>query len=91
MAQTYSQGTEAQTGGLVDPIELSTLHPVLVQKLITSQPGQLLPPGKLGDWVIILRPEKLIPARLDELMRQRLLNELFEQWLQEQIKTEFHR
>jgi hypothetical protein len=37
--------------------------------------------------VIILRPEKLIPAKLDDLMRQRMLNELFEQWLQEQMKT----
>jgi hypothetical protein len=32
-----------------------------------------------------VRFEKLIPAQLDELMRQRLLRECFEAWLQEQL------
>ncbi|SRR5579883_305067 len=90
LAQAYSYGSEAQTGGLVGPVELGTLHPGLAQKLMTSQPGQLWQPGKLGDWIIIARLERLIPAQLDELMRQRLLNQLFEEWLQEQVKTEFH-
>jgi parvulin-like peptidyl-prolyl isomerase len=85
LAQEYSQGTEAQTGGLVGPVELGTLHPGFVQKLITSQLGQLSPPGKLGDWIIIVRMERLIPAQLDKGMRQRLLNQLFEEWIQEQL------
>jgi hypothetical protein len=29
--------------------------------------------------------EKLLPAQLDRSMRQRLLNERFNQWLQEQM------
>lgn len=91
LAQEFSQGAEAQTRGLVGPVELGTLNPTLAQRLITSQPGQLWFPGKLGDWIIIVRLEALIFAQLDGLMRQRLLNELFEKWLQEQIKTEFYR
>jgi hypothetical protein len=35
--------------------------------------------------MVILRMEKLIPAQLDDLMRQRLLSELFAAWLQEQF------
>ncbi len=35
---------------------------------------------------MIVRPEKPIPARLDESMRQRLLQEKFETWVQAQIQ-----
>lgn len=85
LAQAYSQGPEAQTGGLVGPIEMSNLHPNLAQVLRASQPGRLLPPSRLGEWFVVIRLEKLLPARMDEPMRQRLLNELFEAWLQEQL------
>jgi parvulin-like peptidyl-prolyl isomerase len=86
LAQAYSQGPEAQTGGLVGPIEMSNLHPNLAQILRASQSGRLLPPSRLGEWFVVVRLEKLLPARLDKPMRRRLLNELFEAWLQEQLK-----
>ncbi|MDZ8081716.1 MAG: peptidylprolyl isomerase [Nostoc sp. SerVER01] len=86
LAREYSLGPEAQTGGLVGPVELNALHPVMVQMLSSSQPGQILPPTRIAEWFVILRLEKFIPAQLDELMKARLLNELFEIWLQEQQK-----
>ncbi|MEH2373059.1 peptidylprolyl isomerase [Nostoc sp.] len=86
LAREYSLGPEAQTGGLVGPIELNALHPVMVQMLSSSQPGQILPPTRIADWFVILRLEKFIPAQLDEFMKGRLLNELYEIWLQEQQK-----
>ncbi|HEY9861030.1 MAG TPA: peptidylprolyl isomerase [Candidatus Obscuribacterales bacterium] len=85
LAREYSQGPESQTGGLIGPVELSTPHPQLARVLSMSQPGQLWPPTQLGEWVVIVRLEKFIPAQLDEPMRQRLLNELFNNWLQEQL------
>jgi len=86
LAREYSLGPEAQTGGLVGPIELNALHPVMVQMLSSSQPGHILPPTRIADWFVILRLEKFIPVQLDEFMKGRLLNELFEIWLQEQQK-----
>lgn len=86
VAKEYSQGPEAQTGGLVGPIELQTLHPAMIQLVSSSQPGQVMPPARIAEWVVIVRLEKLIPAQLDEQMKARLLNELFEAWLQEQQK-----
>ncbi|MEH2140744.1 peptidylprolyl isomerase [Nostoc sp.] len=86
LAREYSLGPEAQTGGLVGPIELNALHPIMVQMLSSSQPGQILPPTRIAEWFVILRLEKFIPAQLDEFMKVRLLNELFETWLQEQQK-----
>jgi len=78
----YSQGPEAQTGGLQDP-ELSMPHPELGKMLSASQPGQLWPPTRLGEWLVIVRLEK--PAQLDERMQAQLLNSLFEAWLSEQL------
>ncbi|MGH1394422.1 MAG: peptidylprolyl isomerase [Trichormus sp.] len=86
VAQKYSKGPEAQTGGLVGPVELNTLHPAMVQLLTNCQPGQISTPARIAEWLVIVRVEKFIPAQLDEPMKARLLNELFESWLQEQQK-----
>ncbi len=86
LAKDYSQGQEAQTGGLIGPVELNTPHPMLARMLSISQPGQLWAPTKVGEWYVILRLEKFLPAKLDEPMRQRLLNELFTNWLKETMQ-----
>jgi parvulin-like peptidyl-prolyl isomerase len=85
LARSYSQGPEAQTDGLIGPVELSVPHPNLAHLLSLSQPGQLCPPTRVGEWLVIVRLEKFIPAQLDDAMRQRLLNECFNTWLQEQL------
>ncbi len=88
LARQYSAGPEAQTGGLIGPIELSKPNPTLAKMLSISQPGQLWSPIQLDEWFVILRLEKFIPAVLDEAMRQQLLNSLFESWIQEQVQQE---
>lgn len=85
LARQYSQGSEAKTGGLLGPIELGKISSNLAQMLYISQPAQLWPPTRLGEWIAIVRLEQLIPAVLDEAMRRQLLNELFEGWVQEQL------
>ncbi|MBD2100807.1 peptidylprolyl isomerase [Leptolyngbya sp. FACHB-261] len=84
LAQEFSQGPEAQTGGFVGPVDLVSLHPTLARVLATSQPGQLWSPMRLGEWIVV-RLERMLSASLDDSMRQQLLNELFESWLQEKI------
>ncbi|NEQ68830.1 MAG: peptidylprolyl isomerase [Symploca sp. SIO2D2] len=88
VAREYSQGPEAQTGGLVGPVELTQPHPALAKILRLSKPGQLSPPTRLGEWLVIVRLEELIPAQLDDAMRQRLLNDCFNSWLKEQISQQ---
>lgn len=85
-AKEYSQGQEAQTGGLLGPVPLSQPHPAIAQKLSISQPGQLWTPIKLENWYVIIRLEKLVAAQLDDTTRTMLLNHLFEQWLAEQLQ-----
>ena len=42
---------------------------------------------KIGEWIVLFRLETRVQAKLDGSMRQRLLNELFNKWLQGQMKT----
>lgn len=86
MAQQYSKGPEAQTSGTIGPVQLSQLNPTLAKILSISKPGQLWPPTRLEEWFVIVRLEKFLPAQLDEQMRSRLMNEMFEIWLREQIQ-----
>ncbi len=85
LASAYSKGPEAQTDGLIGPVELSVPHPNLAQMLTVSQPGQLWPPSRIGEWIVIVRLEKFIPAQMDDAMRRRLLTEFFNVWLQENL------
>jgi parvulin-like peptidyl-prolyl isomerase len=86
VARQYSQGTEANTGGVVGPTPLSNPHPAIARLLSVSQPGQLWAPVRLENWSIVLRLEKLLPAQMDNETRQQLLEELFEQWLQQETQ-----
>jgi parvulin-like peptidyl-prolyl isomerase len=85
LAREYSLGAEAQTGGLIGPVELSTPHPQLARMLVASQPGQLWSPTRVGDWIVILRLEQYLARELDAPTRQRLLDELFQEWIAEQL------
>lgn len=87
LAREYSEGQEAQTGGLIGPVELSVPHPALARILSISQPGQLWPPTRVGEWFVIVRLEKFLPAKLDEGTRKRLMDELYANWLKEQIQA----
>ncbi len=84
LATEYSEGAEAQTGGTIGPVEIGVPHPAIAQAISTQPLGQVCPPMHLEEWYVIVRPEKIIPAQLDEPMRQRLLDELFQIWLQEE-------
>ncbi|MGK7933262.1 MAG: peptidylprolyl isomerase [Microcystaceae cyanobacterium] len=86
LAREYSEGAEAQTGGLVGPVELKVPHPQIGQMLFNSKPGQLSPPTRIGEWWIVIRLEKYISAQLDDINRKRLLNDLFQGWLMAQIQ-----
>ncbi|MGR3273845.1 peptidylprolyl isomerase [Acaryochloris sp. 'Moss Beach'] len=87
LATKYSQGPEAQTGGLIGPVTAANLHPTLVQILTSAQPGQVRPPIRLGEWFVIVSLQKLISAQLDAPLRQQLLEQRFNEWLQLQLKS----
>lgn len=86
LVQQYSQGQEAQTGGLIGPHELSIPHPTLAQKIRSLKPGKLAHPFQVADWFVVVQLNQYFPAQLDEAMRRRLSEELYDRWIQYQLK-----
>ncbi len=89
VANLYSEAAQAPTDGIVGPIELGQLPERLARMFYGGRPGQLWPPTRIGEWMIIARLEAILPVRLDETMRQNLFNELLENWIAIQIKQRF--
>jgi parvulin-like peptidyl-prolyl isomerase len=88
LVKQYSQGQEAETGGSIGPHELSIPHPTLAQKIRSLKPGQLAAPVQAADWFVVVRLDRYFPAQLDEKMRGRLSEELYDRWIQEKLKVE---
>lgn len=89
LASLYSQGPEAENGGLIGAVELGSCPPFLAKILATSQPGQLLAPIAYGKTYLLLRLEKYISAQLDAAMSQRIMGEFFATWLQQQYEQRY--
>ena len=87
LALNYSQGVEAFDGGKLAPTAISKLHPIIAARVLCLQPGEISPLFTIDNFYIFVRLEQIIPAQFDEQLRQVLLDELFEQWLQSQIAS----
>ena len=84
-AKQYSQGIEAYTGGMMNPIGIGRLPKSLSQILKYLNPGELYRPIVFNNYFTIVRLEQIIPAKLNPSTAKSLLNEMFESWLQKQI------
>ncbi|MDX2215620.1 MAG: hypothetical protein SFY66_20325 [Oculatellaceae cyanobacterium bins.114] len=51
-------------------------------------PKRVRAPIQLEDWIILIRVEQFIPAQLNVVTQQRLLDELFEVWMQQKLNQE---
>ena len=72
---------------MIGPVELNVPHPQIVQILTTGMVGKISPPTQIGEWWIILRLEKYLSTQLDDNIRQRLRNDLFQKWLMNQLQN----
>lgn len=88
LAASYAEGMEQATRGVVGPVPLTQAHPILANVLRTSQPGELRPPLQIEHWWLVVRLESLKPASFDEAMQSRMTHELFEEWVQEEVKQQ---
>jgi parvulin-like peptidyl-prolyl isomerase len=88
LASAYSEGPERNNAGRIGPVPLGAGHPDLVKRLRSCDPGQLLPPFAVGDTWLVLRVDRLIPAPLTDDLRQRLLGDLLQEFINNRA-TEF--
>lgn len=87
LAASYSDGPEAQTKGVIGPLRLGSVESILASRLRSMRAGELRPPELLGQWHVLLRLEKITPARLDDTIRAQLLQEQMDQWINERINA----
>ena len=66
-------------------MELGLMNPVLAERLRISKEGQLWPPFAEDNWWVIIRHERHLPAQLDHNMRLRLINEMYESWMRQEV------
>ena len=86
LSSQFSEGVENVLHGLIGPMEISKVNPVISERLKASKSGQLWPPFECEGWWVLLRHERFIPATLNKAMRKRLIDELYEAWVASKIK-----
>ena len=85
-ARQYGEGPEADRQGVIGPIPIGALQPELLQDILRSlKAGEMSPPIGVGEWQLLLRLEKLTPARLDEQVREQMLQESLDQFLDDRV------
>lgn len=84
LAAAHSEGPEQQTRGIVGPVPLTQAHPLLSERLRTTQAGTLMEPFQIAEWWLVVRLESYTPAVFDDAMAQQMSRELLEQWVEEE-------
>ncbi len=85
LASKYSIGTEKKFNGIIGPVELGKLDPVLRERLRVSKSGQLWAPFEFKNNWIVLRLEKFLPSKLDDNMKIRIRNAMYENWINKKV------
>ena len=86
LAALHGGGTEKLTGGIIGPVPLGSMHAVLATHLMGAREGELLKPIKIGEWHLVARLEKRIPAVLDGQIRAAILDELATKRMEEHVR-----
>ena len=85
LAANYAEGPERSTRGIVGPVPLTQAHPALAERLRTTAPGELMEPFSIAEWWLVTRLERFEPARFTDAMAQQMAQELFQEWVQQQV------
>ena len=83
----FSEGPESAQGGRIGPISPDSAHPELKRRLDQANEGDLIGPFHVGDMHVLLRLDKRITTRLTEGLQTKILKELYDAWLDRQIKA----
>ena len=86
-AREFGEGPEADRQGVIGPLHIGTLQPAVLQDVLRGlKAGEMSPPTRVGDWYLLLRLEKLTPTRLDDQVRDQLLMESLDQFLDDRVR-----
>ena len=89
LCREFSDGIEKDTNGLIGPVPLQSTHPILKEKLTSSQIGEINPPIKIKEFWVISRLERIERAQLNDEMKIFLSKQMFDESVSE-ISNELH-
>ncbi len=91
LALEYSKGKHSQeNGGFMGIRFLTELMPEITQAIAEAKENEVIGPIHTKIGYHILRVEKWFPTHLSELVREQILESLFQAWLQEQSNPNHH-
>ena len=71
---------------MIGPIPIGALQPPQLQDILRGlKAGELSPPIGMGEWKVLLRLEKLTPTRLDNSVREEMLRESLDSFLDDRV------
>jgi len=85
LVESYAQGLDRTNRGIVGPIRVQQLNPLLAKVVRRYRPGVLIPPLDISGRVHLMRVESLQPAQLDGPLQDQLLIQLRNKWLNPQL------
>ena len=85
VAAQFSEGPEKASHGIVGPKPLNQAHPLLAEKLLSSEPRQLLEPFPIDQWWLVARLEQCMPANFNGPVAEQMAMELFDETIQQEI------
>lgn len=69
---------------------MKQLNPALQKLLATAKPGVVNPPVVIDGFGVITMLQERVPAKLDDAMKQNLINLLFSEWVQKEVQAFFY-
>jgi PPIC-type PPIASE domain len=85
LAFKYSQNDVARDGGKTGPLSIKDLDPGLAKYIAILENGKVSPIFTFNNLCTFIRLEYFIPAQFDEKTSAFLIDELFNQWIQQKI------
>jgi peptidylprolyl isomerase len=87
LARKHSTHRESrQSGGFLGVVARKSLSPAVEAAVFGAKNGDVLGPFKTAHGWHIVRVEELLPAVLDERTAEAIRNQLFQDWLQDQVR-----
>jgi hypothetical protein len=86
LAKEHSITNDKARNGLMGVVRKGTLPEILRTEIAQAEVGAIIGPLAIDNRHCLFRVEEILPATLDEPLKQELKNQLFEQWIQERLK-----
>ena len=86
IANKYSEGKESSNGGIIGPVSISNVHPLLAKLLQISKKDQLWKPRKIENWWVVVRLEEIRNTELNDQIKNMLSLELGNNFLNSEFE-----